>query len=973
MTLAQAFFVPKIALRIWTLAFFKFASGGGRFQTCPHTRLKYNFRQSPFRMIGPKYRINLYRRRVVLVNIDSELEIMNNRIATNLIIKIGALLLLTLLGFNPTPQVQAAPVSPLLRFASGGHVLGFAGDGFYLSNGAYSFKTTFVGARPAMPQSDANSALAGGDGLAPLLGQVSYPNLWPGITLVYDRGDGLARSTYTVAAGSDPAAIRLRYNVPVQVNTDGSLTLSFAAGTLTESAPLAWQVIDGQRIPVDIAFQVSPLAAENSAEVGFALGEYDSRHLLLIDPTLTWNTFLGGAAGDDEGYSIALDNSGNLYVAGASYAAWGGGGSDPTPTRPYSAKEDAFVARLDTAGNLVWLTFLGGGEADKALSIAVADGSVFVAGFTSSAWTAPAPGVVNPYQSGNGIDAFVARLSADDGNLTWHTFLGGSGLDRVWDIVAEGGAVYVAGLSTVGWGSPVQGYNGGTADAFAARLNGDNGALEWLTFIGGTGDDRAFAIASDGNGSIYLAGRSNDTWGSPVQSHTGPNNLDGFATQLNATNGNRDWNTFLGGSGFDLAEGIAADSASVYIVGSSDVSWGDPKRPFTGSSDAFAARLNKSDGVRLWHSFLGSASGESAFAVAVDNLGYVYVVGLSSANWGTPLQPHSGGTDVMIAWLDPIGTLVANTFLGDSGDDSGWGIVLDGSRNSYVTGMSNATWGSPVRSYSSPGNDAFVAKVPPSCFRSAESGLWSETASWVGGVVPTTTAQGACILDGHTITLDTSPQIGHLAVEAGGKLVMPLGFSLTVENVVYSAGIMEQVKEVNNANVPFLEIRNQAGTEVKYRGVNIQSSNDLGEVTVTVRELNEGEYCTVDGATSPAYARRCYEIVPENNNLSARVRLWSQNSDLNGILPAELSVYRWVPGWTPLTNRTSGTEGDYSYAEGDTTGFSKFLLGQQGFAPTAVTLQSISARGQAGITAVPLVLILLVFTGGLIFARRRSS
>ncbi|MFO7683992.1 MAG: SBBP repeat-containing protein [Chloroflexota bacterium] len=627
----------------------------------------------------------------------------------NIKIGIGLILALLCLNFTPEPAAQASAPPPLLAFSSGGHVLGFAEDGFYLSNGAYAFKTTFVGAHPVKPISAQAEKTADFESTAPpLSGQVSYPNLWPGITLVYDWGDGLARSTYTVAARVDPAAIRLRYNVPASLNADGSLNLSFATGTLTESAPLAWQVIDGRQVPVDIAFRLSPLSAGTGVEVGFALGDYDSRYPLLIDPTLTWNTFLGGTGIDDEGYSVALDSSGNIYVAGASNAAWA-----EIPVRSYSGNADAFVAKLDATGNLVWHTFLGGSENDKALSLAVVGDHVYVAGFSSSVWTDPAPGVVNPYQAGNGIDAFVARLSVADGSLDWHTFLGGSGLDRVWGLVADSSAVYVAGLSTVGWVGPVQGYNGGAADAFAARLNSENGSLAWHTFIGGTGDDRAFAIASDGNGFIYVTGRGSDTWGSPVQSHTGSGNLDVFAVQLNVTNGNRGWNTFLGGSGIDGAQGIAATGASIYIVGTSNASWGDPEESYAGSDDAFAARLNSSDGVRVWHTFLGSAGEDSGFAVDVDANDYVYVVGHSGATWGSPLRDYSGGTDTMLVWLYPQGSLVANAFLGGSGNDYGWGITLDGDRNSYVTGITNATWGSPVRAYTPTLNDVFVAKLPP--------------------------------------------------------------------------------------------------------------------------------------------------------------------------------------------------------------------------------------------------------------------
>ncbi|MBK9053216.1 MAG: hypothetical protein IPL78_20615 [Chloroflexi bacterium] len=133
--------------------------------------------------------------------------------------------------------------------------------------------------------------------------------------------------------------------------------------------------------------------------------------------------------------------------------------------------------------------------------------------------------------------------------------------------------------------------------------------------------------------------------------------------------------------------------------------------------------------------------------------------------------------------------------------------------------------GSPVRPATA-GNDA-LSLVPQRCINSATTGPWNSGATWVGGVVPPTT-EGACILNGHTVTLDTSPQIQQLVVETGGALVIPTGFSLTAENFVNSNGTMAQTLTVNNANVPFLEIRNPAGTVVKYRGVELKCDQRPG-------------------------------------------------------------------------------------------------------------------------------------------------
>ncbi len=122
---------------------------------------------------------------------------------------------------------------------------------------------------------------------------------------------------------------------------------------MRESTPLAWQELEGRRLPVEVNFQVIETRSSSDVQVGFRLGEYNPALPLFIDPTLTWNTFLGGY-GTDYGFAIAVDASDNVYVAGESSATWG------SPVRAYTSDYDAFVAKLDNSGNLEWNTFLGG-------------------------------------------------------------------------------------------------------------------------------------------------------------------------------------------------------------------------------------------------------------------------------------------------------------------------------------------------------------------------------------------------------------------------------------------------------------------------------------------------------------------------------------------------------------------------------------------------------------------------------------
>ena len=192
------------------------------------------------------------------------------------------------------PDITAS--DPLLQFSSSRHILGFRAGEFYLTNSAHALRVQFVDANPVAPKSDGRAASP--ERGAPALKRVTYANLWDGITLTYEPvSGGLARSAYRIEPGGDTRAIRLRYNVPVALNADGALTLTFGTGLMTESAPIAWQEIDGQRVRVPIDFHVLDSDVQ-SREVGFRVGAYDPARPLFIDPTLTWNTFLGGGGND---------------------------------------------------------------------------------------------------------------------------------------------------------------------------------------------------------------------------------------------------------------------------------------------------------------------------------------------------------------------------------------------------------------------------------------------------------------------------------------------------------------------------------------------------------------------------------------------------------------------------------------------------------------------------------------------------
>ena len=224
---------------------------------------------------------------------------------------------------------------------------------------------------------------------------------------------------------------------------------------------------------------------------------------------LAWNTFLGSDSYGDDGYGVTVDRNGNVFVVGNSSFSWG------SPIRPISSpgSYDAFAAKLDGNGHLLWNTFLGtdGGAEDYAEDIVVdGDGASYVVGTSKhGSWGFP----VRPYDH---YDAFVAKLDGT-GILVWNTFLGSSDWEDARDVaLGSHGHIFVAGSSWGAWGPGAAGYHEGGPDAFVAELDG-NGNLLANAFRGSSGIDYGEGIAVDAAGRIFLVGSSYDTWGQPIR------------------------------------------------------------------------------------------------------------------------------------------------------------------------------------------------------------------------------------------------------------------------------------------------------------------------------------------------------------------------------------------------------------------------------------------------------------------------
>jgi len=395
---------------------------------------------------------------------------------------------------------------------------------------------------------------------------------------------------------------------------------------------------------------------------------------------LVYSTYLGGQ-NNDYGRGIAVGGQGAAYVTGFT-----GSPSFPTTSNAYQTvfggySYDAFVTKLNPAGNgLLYSSFLGGANTDYGYGIADGqNGTVYVVGTTLSA-NFP---ITNAYQSAlTGGAAFLARIdttASGAASLRYSTYLG-SGSDGL-AIAADpsgSGAVYVTG-DTVG-GFPVQGatpiqgsYGGGSSDAYVAKLNtGASGAASLLysTYLGGSSTDVGQGIAADAAGDAYVTGytgSSNFPTKNALQgSYNGGSGGDAFVAKVNPAGAALVYSTYLGGSADDRGNGIAADAqGNAYVTGYTNSTnfpvRNAPQPSVSGSAyDAFVAKLNAAGSLLPYSTYLGGSGGDDiGTGIAVDAQGSAYVTGYTAATdfptTNNALQGGYGGGD-NDAFVAEIGT-----------------------------------------------------------------------------------------------------------------------------------------------------------------------------------------------------------------------------------------------------------------------------------------------------------------------------
>ncbi|HEV2437505.1 MAG TPA: SBBP repeat-containing protein [Verrucomicrobiae bacterium] len=548
--------------------------------------------------------------------------------------------------------------------------------------------------------------------------QVRVEQLYPGINLVYYGNQQQLEYDFNIAPGADPEAIKIQFNGvdKISIGARGELILAVGGSEIRQPAPVIYQTPGGQRQAIRGGYRLV-----DAHTIAFAVGKYDQKLPLVIDPILSFSTYFGGNSSETAS-SVALDTNGFIYIAGQTLSSQFPANSHPrgyqTNFAGGSIIGDAFVAKFDNLGtNLVYLTYLGGSADDAAYALAVdAAGDVYVTGFTDS----PNFPVTNTVAGGveglsnslhiSGIveptgyypaDAFVAELSPNGSNLVYSTYLGGSATDAGIGIAVDAsGDAYVTGVSystnfptspnafqknlaVTNWA--YQAYF--NANAFVTEIGADGTNLLYSSYLGGTNFDQGDGIAVDLSNNVYvtgLAASTNFPTTNAVQQQ--------FVSVMFTTN--------------------AAPTNQVLITNFFNGYLLNGTTNLTSADDAFVAKFAPGCTSLIYSTFLGGTNSDVANGIAVDGAGHAYVTGWTvSTNFPNTLTNVAGLYNGLTNNTSLITPLLTNAFLTqvtwsgsnaaigystvfggtNFGMDVGYGVTLDASGNVFVVGASSTT------------------------------------------------------------------------------------------------------------------------------------------------------------------------------------------------------------------------------------------------------------------------------------------
>lgn len=543
-----------------------------------------------------------------------------------------------------------------------------------------------------------------------------------GIDMKWYFDNGNPRYDFVVRPHSSPEefTFTLRNVDAVTTNSHGDLTLHAGRQKFYQTGLLAYQFNGNAKSIIPCQFSISK-SKKREWTIGFALGGYDRKKTLVIDPVVVGSFF--GSVGNDKVYDIKVDEAGYMYI----------GGSTTTPnelpasltkyaypkSKPGGSKLDGFVAKFSPEGkNLVYYCTIGGAGDDEILTIALdKSGGIIAGGYTYSDTTRGFPLTAQAPDTmllPGDADGFVSVIKDEGTRLGFSTYYGGERPDTIKKIVLDqsSGQLFVAG-TTEGSSIPARVNTAyGQEDGFYGLLNPTVNQLLYTYCIGGSGNDVVTDMELLGE-NLYLCGytTSADIAG---LNNTYSSNNDGFYCIINKSTNQLYYTHLYGGLGNDKVWGIAVDAAGTITIAGTTSS---PTLEVTntsfagakiGGDDGFVAQFSQ-NAVMLYSTLIGGSSDDEIFDVKVDKFGQIYLAGNTmgllsvpkisqDADFGTSL----GGSECFMTVINPKEPLTYNylTYFGGSGGDYCRALALS-NNHIYCAGFSNSNDFRPLGGFSS--------------------------------------------------------------------------------------------------------------------------------------------------------------------------------------------------------------------------------------------------------------------------------
>jgi hypothetical protein len=564
----------------------------------------------------------------------------------------------------------------------------------------------------------------------PAYQRVRVAEIYPGISLLHYGNQQELEYDFEVAPGADPGQIAMRFAGADRMRVDavsGDLILTLGDHELRQPKPVIYQTVRGQRKIITGSYVLT-----TPATIRFALGDYDPKLPLVIDPVVSYAKLFGGPESDTI-WATAVDANGNIYLAGETKTpGLATLGAFQTNFAGFLKSEDfhgdVVIAKLNnqlTQTN--YITYLGGLYNDAALAIAVdGAGNAYVAGYTHST-NFPTRFAIQTNILGTiitktpPIDTFIAKLDASGSNLMFSTFYGGSEDDLASGIALDASnAIYVIG-QTKSANFPTKNTLlqtlSGSEDGFVVKLEASGTNVAYAMYLGGSASEFARGVAVTSGGKPLVAGYTTsanfpvtpNAFQRYLNQNTNSTSLeDSFFVELAPTVGVVNYATYLGGTNSDLALNLAVDgNGAAYLAGLTQSS--DYPRTSTNfysevvsnasKPDVFVTKLNPSFTNLDYSVTFGGNGRDAAWDVAVDSLGRASIIGETASTdfptnglTGIMRGTNSGGIDAFIAQLNATGTAFTySAYLGGAAEDIGYGVAVDAVDNAYFVGRTSSS------------------------------------------------------------------------------------------------------------------------------------------------------------------------------------------------------------------------------------------------------------------------------------------